>query len=146
MADKDKRPGKRSALKPEQWKPRFLKNMRDFGVVRTACDYASISRRTAYAHRESDPQFKQDWEDALEDAIDDLERVARARGKTKSDRLIMFLLRAHRPGLYREQKRIEVDDVTARGALIDTALQEAEAEALEDEDGDDGADDAQDEG
>jgi hypothetical protein len=40
---------------------------------------AGFDRKTAYAHRAADPEFAAEWEDALEQSIDDLEGEARRR-------------------------------------------------------------------
>ena len=108
-----------------------------------ACELAGIERTTAYKARERDPEFRNQWNLVVQDAIDSLEKEAwrRAReGVTRtepimyqgeqvaekiitefSDNLITFLLKANRPGKYREQVKI----ITAQEAdkVIDEALE-----------------------
>jgi hypothetical protein len=86
--------------------------------VLASCRHAGASARTIYRHRAKDGKFAAAWERALEDAADVLELEARRRavrgterpvyqgGKLVghvteySDTLLMFLLRAARPGKY----------------------------------------------
>jgi hypothetical protein len=88
------------------WKATYLEALGRTANVRYACLKAGVGRKTAYRHRDQDPAFRAAWADALEDACDRLELVARQRAlKGLSDNLLMFLLKAHRPGVYREAKR-----------------------------------------
>lgn len=81
----------------------FLEALRNSANVRIACLRSSISRRAAYEWRRDDQEFAREWNDVIEDAVDLLEAEAwqRARGGT-SDTLLIFLLKAHRPAVYRE--------------------------------------------
>jgi hypothetical protein len=88
----------------------FLAALRNSGNVRAACHAAGISRPQAYGHRERVPAFAAAWDDALEDACDALEAMARQRAMAISDGLLMFLLRAHRPHVYRDTFRHELTD------------------------------------
>lgn len=96
---KSTREKKRSA---GEWRPVFVEALRNSGNVRYACQQAGIDRKTAYKHRETAPEFAAQWDEALEDAIDALEVYARDRAKKNSDTLLIFLLKAHRPAVYRE--------------------------------------------
>ena len=91
----------------DRWRGRFLKHLRDTGAVRYACEAAGVSRDTAYRHRQQHEAFALAWSDALEDSSDELEAEARRRAKDGSDQLLMFLLKAHRPGVYRDTHRLE---------------------------------------
>lgn len=91
----------------DKWRPKFLEILRDTGNVRLACEQAGIGRQFAYACRNDDPEFAKQWQDALEDACDTLDGEARRRALETSDALLMFLLRSHRPGVYRETVRQE---------------------------------------
>jgi hypothetical protein len=95
----------RSPHEPK-WAAAFLTVLRETANVRASADAAGIDRRTAYYRRDNDPDFRAAWDDALEDACDVLEAKARERALAgQSDNLLMFLLKAHRPRVYRETTR-----------------------------------------
>lgn len=81
---------------------RFLDELESTANVAGACRAARISRTIAYAWRAQDPVFAAAWEDALNNALDDLEQEAFRRAREGSDQLVMFLLKAHRPDKYRD--------------------------------------------
>lgn len=89
------------------WAPAFLAHLRATANVRGACETAGVARSVAYARKAGDGAFAAAWAEALEDAVDELEAAARARALASSDTLVIFLLKSHRPSVYRE--RIEVD-------------------------------------
>lgn len=94
---------------PREWMPRFLAALRNSGNVRASCQAAGIDRRTAYRNRDQYATFKREWKGALEDACDILEAEARKRATQGSDLLLIFLLKAHRPDVYRETIKHQVD-------------------------------------
>lgn len=91
--------------KEREWFPRFLAVLRNTANVRAACEAAKIDRRTAYRNRDENPSFKERWDEAIEDACDSLEAAAWLRAKRNDSTLMIFLLKAHRPGKYRETTR-----------------------------------------
>jgi len=91
--------------KEREWFPLFLTALRASGNVRLACEKAKITRKTAYRNREENTDFRARWEEAIEDACDQLEAAAWLRAKRSSDTLLIFLLKAHRP-MYRETTRV----------------------------------------
>jgi hypothetical protein len=95
------------APKPEVWKPKFIQALTDGTQVNEAATVAGISVRTAYNHRQSDEDFALDWADAIEAGTQELERVAIQRAKDKSDVLLIFLLKARRPDVYRDNVKVE---------------------------------------
>ena len=90
-----------------EWQQRFLAALRNSGNVRASCQAAGVSRKHAYTTRQNDEEFQAQWNDAMEDAIEYLEAIARQRAATSSDTLLIFLLKAHRPEKYRETVRQE---------------------------------------
>lgn len=99
-----RRPGQHlSAAESTRAKATFLKAFASMPNVSTACKRAKISRETAYEWREQDLDFAADWDAAAEASCDALEDVARQRAIETSDTLLIFLLKAHRPLLYRER-------------------------------------------
>jgi len=90
-----------------KWKPVFLKTLARTPSVTMAATAAGIQRRTAYDHREKDPEFAQAWDDALNESLDVLEHEIYQRALADDAQLAMFLLKAHRPSIYRDNARIE---------------------------------------
>lgn len=107
-------------------KDTFLKHLRTTANVTTAAKAAGVARITMYKHRKLDEKFGDQWEDAIQQAVDELEEECRRRAlkgvkkpvfyqgevcgsvKEYSDNLAMFLLKGHRPRVYRE--RVELSD------------------------------------
>lgn len=102
------------------WADAFLAAFSETGNVRAACTSARIGRQTFYDLRDRSDEFRTRLKDAKDDACDALELESRRRAKdgvTKtifykgvpigteheySDTLMIFLLKAHRPEIYRE--------------------------------------------
>jgi hypothetical protein len=88
----------------------FIENLRLKAAVYVAANVTGIAKLTAYRWRESDSEFAEAWEEALQDAADVMETSTyeRALGRNgKPDTLLtMFWLKAHRPK-YRD--RVDVD-------------------------------------
>ena len=91
-----------------RWQQTFLRALRQLPSVRDACRAARVSRQTAYRHRKANPEFAELWADAIAHAVDDLESVAFALAKAGDSSLISFLLRCHRPEVYKDTQRHEV--------------------------------------
>ena len=91
-----------------EWRPPFLAALRSSGNIRASCQAAGVSRKVAYAHRQKWPEFRKQWNDALEDAVDLLEAEARRRAMQSSDTLLIFLLKAHRPDKYSEKVGLDL--------------------------------------
>jgi hypothetical protein len=94
---------------------RFLDRLRQSGNVRLSCQAAGINRKTAYNWRNKWSTFAAEWDDALQDALDILEGKAWERAAQQSDRLLMFLLKAHRRDVYGDKAEL---DVTSGGEPI----------------------------
>lgn len=87
------------------WKAAFLKELEISPNVRRAARASGIGRRTAYDARESDPEFKAAWDDAIAGAVDDVEEEGFKRARIESDVLTIFLLKCHRPERYADKKQ-----------------------------------------
>ena len=107
---------------------KFIRTLAATANVTRSAAAVGVSRRHVYDVRAADPEFKRQWDDAINSGIDDLEGEAfrRARdgvpeplvsmgkvvrdddGKPMmirkySDTLMVTLLKAHRPDKYREK-------------------------------------------
>ena len=77
------------------------------GNVSAAARAAGIGRRTHYCWLDDDPRYVLAVEQAMEEAADVLEAVARKRAVHGSDLLLIFLLKAIRPEKFRERHHME---------------------------------------
>ncbi len=91
------------------WIPAFLTVLRDTCNVRASCQAAGIVRSKAYDRRDKDKEFRKQWADAIEDGIEVLEAAARQRAMSISDTLLIFLLKAHRPEVYRDRYEVKIN-------------------------------------
>ena len=121
---------KKAPPKADEWRPVFLRFLRDTANVRLACQQAGITRQAAYKSRAASTEFAAEWDSAIEDACDLLEGVAYARAQASSDTLLIFLLKAHRPEKYRETVRNELTGKDG-AALSFAALVQAATNAPE---------------
>ena len=96
------------ASKNGAWKRTFLKALRDTGNIRVAAQAAGVHRSAPYAARIKSQRFRAEWDKALEEAVELLEAEARRRAIAGSDVLLIFLLKAHKPSMYRETIRQEL--------------------------------------
>src|SRR5262245_15154974 len=112
-----KSPAPRARTRLGKWRATFLKTLAKTPSVTMAAKAAGIPRRTAYDHRERDPEFAQAWDDALNQSLDVLEHQIYQRALKDDAQLAMFFLKAHRPSVYRETSRMEID-ARACGVLI----------------------------
>jgi len=77
----------------KNWREKFIDSLRESGNVSDSCEVAKVSRSQAYAERDNNPVFAEQWEHALEHIADKLEQVARQRAVDGSDVLLIFLLK-----------------------------------------------------
>jgi len=105
-------PGKRAA---------FIAELAKTGYPYPAAHEVGVSVGTVYHHRRTDPAFAEQWEKALEDNTQQLEKEAKRRAfegiledvyyagkrvgqqRRFSDNLLMFLLKGRKPEVYREK-------------------------------------------
>ena len=147
----------------------FLAALAETGMVGEAAARAGVPRASLYRKKAADPDFAAAWATALEAGLDGLrdEAVRRARDGVEetvwhrgepvgtrrrySDQLLMFLLRAHQPALYREprgnapaeEKEEKVDELSEILALINGKTRTIHAMRMQAK-ASDAADDAED--
>jgi len=125
---------------------RFLQLLASTGNVSESCREAKFPRRTAYDHREADPEFAAAWKDAEEVAADYLRAEARRRGvdgwdepvfwkgevcghiRRYSDTMLGRLLTAHCPE-FKDERNINVGGQPGNAVRVD--LSKATTEQLE---------------
>ena len=91
----------------KQWQEKFIAALREAPHVGLAAKAAGVSREICYRTRRENPTFGKKWANALEDAVSDLEVVAFREAARGNVPLIQFLLRCHKPRVYRETNRVE---------------------------------------
>ena len=117
----------------------FLSALAETANVTGACRKAKLPRATAYQWKEADEAFAKAWDAALDVAADMLEDVAVQRAtkgtlrpvyqggvkvgtvREYSDRLLEVLLKAHKPGKYREHADVHVTGKLSLTELVQAA-------------------------
>lgn len=116
-----------------EWQPIFLEVLSKTANVGMAAKRAGVSRVAVYKAKHAHEEFAAAWDEAMRAAVEDLEAEAFRRAKAQSDTLLIFLLKSHKPDLYRETVRHELirkeADRWARefGLDPDEVIREAEA-------------------
>jgi len=121
---------------------RFVARLEETGSLSEASDTVGISRNAAYDHRCRDAEFDTLCRQALERATDRLERKVRHRAENGSkrgvwyrgekvgeerehhDTLSMFMLKAHRPDVYRP----DVATMVNVGMSVESSIKLSDAE------------------
>lgn len=114
MADRTRRTPKKD------WKPAFLKALAETSMVKEACATVGIGRSTVYDARQADEAFALAWADVESETTDQLEAEAKRRALDGSDTLLIFLLKARRPDVYRENVKVEHSGKIRREVVLPT--------------------------
>jgi hypothetical protein len=117
----------------------FLAALAECGVVTAAAKAARLDRVTVWRWRETDPSFAAQFDDAVAQAADGLEREARRRAvegveepvfykgievgtvRKYSDSLLTTMLKAKRPE-YRDASKLELSGRLAIGELTEEEI------------------------
>lgn len=92
------------------WQKAFLAAFAQIGIVAPAAAAAGVSRNAVRLATLRDPAFAAKYAEALETSTERLEGMAYARAiraESPSDLLMIFLLKARRPKVYRDNYRLE---------------------------------------
>ena len=116
---------------PVSWEERFLSLYAQTGNVTASARACGITKHPVYKRRTAEPEFARRMDEARELAIEALEAEARRRALDGSDVLLIFLLKALKPEMYRESIRIDVRKEAERiaadlGMTADEVIAEAE--------------------
>lgn len=101
--------GSRARTRLGRWQATFLKTLRKVPNITLACKASGVSRRTAYDRKERDSAFSERWDSALAQSVDVVETKAFKLASEGEPRLIEFILKAHRPLIYRERSEMAID-------------------------------------
>jgi len=98
--------------------------------VSAACKRQRIARFTYYDWRKKYPEFAAAADAAMEAGTDLLEDIALQRAAESSDTLLIFLMKARRPHLYRETTKIQHTGTITHAHRDMTAFNDDEIDAL----------------
>jgi hypothetical protein len=95
-----------------QEKKKVLELLAISACVSEATHGAGVGRRTYYEWRKADAEFAIQSEKAIEASTAGLEAECRRRAMKGSDLLLIFLLKARKPDVYRENIKIEYENLS----------------------------------
>jgi 20S proteasome alpha/beta subunit len=98
--------------KRDRQKKRFLAALTAQGTVYHAAQAAGISRQTAYRWHREDPDFADQWDEAIENAVDAVESTIYQQAVGGNTLAGIFYLKAHRP-IYRDRLNIDIEQVNS---------------------------------
>jgi len=96
--------------KRDRQKKRFIAALTAQGTVFHAAQAAGISRQTAYRWQRDDPEFADQWDEAIENAVDVVESVIYQKALSGDVIAAIFYLKAQRPK-FRDRLNIDVEQV-----------------------------------
>jgi hypothetical protein len=94
------------------WHDAFILAFEQNANISAACEAAGVPRRSYYDHYENYGEFRKRADEAKDRAVESLEEIAWERARAQSDTLTIFLLKAHKPGLYNPTLKIDVSTLT----------------------------------
>jgi hypothetical protein len=98
-----------NGYKPASWEARFLELYKQSGNITLSAAGVNLSRAAIYDRRKRYKTFARLMDETKQEAIEILEATAWKRAQTQSDTLLIFLLKALKPQMYRETKRVILD-------------------------------------
>jgi len=96
--------------KRDRQKKKFIAALEAQGTVLHACKAAGISRQTAYRWHREDPEFADQWDEAIENAVDVIESVIYQKALSGDVIAAIFYLKAQRPK-FRDRLNIDIEQV-----------------------------------
>ena len=106
--------------KRDSRKKRFIEALTLNGTVYHAAQAAGVSRQTAYRWREEDPEFADLWDEAIQNAVDEVENTIYHQAVGGNTLAGIFYLKAHRP-IYRDRLNIDIEQL--RGEIEERMAQ-----------------------
>jgi len=104
----------------DRQKKKFIETLEAQGTVLHAAKAAGVSRWTAYRWRQEDLNFAEQWDGALENAVDVVENSLYQKAVSGDTICMIFYLKAHRP-IYRDRLNIDIEQV--RGEIEERMAQ-----------------------
>lgn len=129
-----RKPGNKRCSKPlEKWRDRFLTAYANFPHIGKACKAAGISWDTYNKARLNNKEFRETIDRLYEGAVTKLEDEAFRRAldpKRKSDRLLTFMLVAHKPEKYSKESRIRRMEIVHGGQVSHSVTAKVDKQRL----------------
>ena len=94
----------------DKQKRTFIETLEAQGTVLHAAKAAGVSRWTAYRWRQEDLEFSDQWDEALENAVDVVENSLYQKAMSGDTIYMIFYLKAHRP-IYRDRLNIDIEQL-----------------------------------
>ena len=95
------------------WKTPFLNALREGHTVSFAAKLAGVSRQFAYKHRSRSERFREAWDQAMAEGLDNLIEMVRARAFETKDKasaqMLMFLIRVRLQSLRLPEDHTDVE-------------------------------------
>ena len=119
-------------LGTEAWQSVFLSSFSQCGNITKSSGDAGVTRQAVFYAYKRHPDFRVLYDEAKEQSIEVLEDVARKRATDSSDNLLIFLLKAAKPEVYREVVRNENINVNMNANLekLDKQLTDSQIDEL----------------
>ena len=96
--------------KRDSRKKRFIDALTEQGTVYHAAQAAGVSRQTVYRWRHEDLDFALSWDEAHENAVDEVESTIYQQAVGGNTLAAIFYLKAHRP-IYRDRLNIDIEQL-----------------------------------
>lgn len=96
--------------KRDSRKKTFIEALTLHGTVYHAAQAAGVSRQTAYRWRHEDSDFADQWDEAHENAVDEVENTIYQQAVGGNTLAAIFYLKAHRP-IYRDRLNIDIEQL-----------------------------------
>ena len=90
-----------------------------------------MGRQTHYDWLEQHETYQQAFQAAKDESVEGLEAECRKRALRRSDLLLMFLLKAHRPGMYRDRWEGKLDTTSIIAPMTPAMLKHMSSGELE---------------
>lgn len=100
----------------------FLKELAQRGIVSDAAEVTGMSRAVFYEWRNADPEFAQQWEQALEIAIERAEREAWRRGVEGIEKPVIGRIERDKDGIVKDAEGKEIYIREYSDGLLTTIL------------------------
>jgi hypothetical protein len=95
------------------WKTPFLNALREGHTVSFAAKLAGVNRQFAYKHRSRSERFREAWDQAMAEGLDNLIEMVRARAFDAKNRasaqMLMFLIRVRLQSLRLPEDHTDIE-------------------------------------